>query len=55
MHIYQLCGEIEVTLQITGVNDIDDYIGGMLNELFTYVELFGRIGRERISAREVDE
>ena len=44
VHIYQLCGEIEIALQVAGVNDVDDDIRRMLDELLTHIEFFWRIG-----------
>ena len=55
MHIYQLSGEIEVTLQVAGIDDIDDNIRCMLDELLANIEFLWRIGGEGIGAREIDQ
>ena len=44
VHIYQLCGEIEIALQVAGVDDVDNDIRRMLDELLAHIEFFRRIG-----------
>ena len=51
----RLGGEIEVALQVAGVDDVDDDVGVLLYDVFSHVELFGRVCGERIGARQVDE
>jgi len=53
VHIYQLCGEIEIALQVAGVNDVDDDIRRMLDELLAHIEFFWRISREGIGTRQI--
>ena len=43
VHIYQLGGQIEVTLQVRGIDDIDNDIGHLFCKMFAHVELFRRI------------
>ena len=44
VHIDELSGEIEVALQVAGVDDVDDDIGCVLDELLAHIELLGRVG-----------
>ena len=44
VHIDELSGEIEVALQVAGVDDVDDDIGSVLDELLAYIEFLGRVG-----------
>ena len=37
VHVNELCGEVKVTLQIGRINDVDDNIGRLLDQLFTYI------------------
>ena len=37
MHVYELCSEIEVALQVAGINDVDDHVGGLVYELPAYI------------------
>ena len=53
VHVYQLGGEIEVALQVAGIDDIDHDIRRMLDELLAHIKLFRRIGRKRIGARQI--
>ena len=53
VHIYQLCGEIEIALQVAGVDDVDDDIWRMLDELLAHIEFFWRISREGIGTRQI--
>ena len=53
VHIYQLCGEIEIALQVAGVDDVDDDIRRMLDELLAHIEFFWRISREGIGTRQI--
>ena len=43
VHIYQLCGEIEIALQVAGVDNVDDDIRRMLDELLAHIEFCRRI------------
>ena len=40
VHVYQLGGEIEVALQVAGVDNVDDDIRCMLDELLAHIKLF---------------
>ena len=53
VHVYQLGSEIEVALQVAGVDDVDDDIRRMLDELLAHIEFFRRIGRKGIGARQI--
>ena len=55
VHVYELCGEIEVALQVARVDDVDYHVGRMLDNLLAYVEFFGRVCRKRICAGQVDD
>ena len=54
MHVDELSGEIEVPFQVAGINDVDDDVGRFLNDLFSHIKLFWRIGRKAVCARQVD-
>ena len=53
VHVYQLGGEIEIALQVAGVDDVDDDIRRMLDELLAHIEFFWRISREGIGTRQI--
>ena len=53
VHVYELCGEVEVALQVAGVYDVDDDVWGLLDDLFAHVEFFWRVGAEAICAGKV--
>ena len=55
IHVYQLCGEIEVALQVARIDDIDHHVGGRFYELSAHVEFFRAIGRQRICSWQVDK
>ena len=48
VHVDKLCGEVEVTFYIACVDYINDYIGSMLDKLFSYVKLFRRMALQRL-------
>ena len=43
IHVDELCGEVEVALQIAGIHHIDDKVGVLLDDVFPYIELLRRI------------
>ncbi len=43
VHVYQLGGEVEIALQIAGVDDVDDDIWSVLHELLAHIEFLWRI------------
>ena len=53
VHIDQLGGEIKVSLQITGIDDVDNDIGCLVNDLFTYIQLLRTVGTQGVSAGEI--
>ena len=55
MHVDELGSQIEVALQIRGVNDIDDDVRGLLHQLLADIQLFRAVGGEAVCAGEVDE
>ena len=55
VHVDELRGEVEVTLQIACVDDVYNDVRGLLYELLAHIKLFWRIGRERVGAGQVDE
>ena len=55
IHIYQLCCQIEIALQVRGVNDIDDNVGSLFRQMLSHIEFFRRIARQRIGAWQVGQ
>lgn len=54
-HAAHLEGEEEISLQIVHIKHIEHHVDVPLAEFTHHIGFFGRIGAERISAREVDE
>ena len=54
VHVDELRREVEIAFEVAGVDDVDDDIGRLLDKLFADVHLLGAVGREGVSAREVD-
>ncbi len=52
-NLHQLCGEIEVSLQVGGIDDIQDDIRAFLNQIITRNHLFQCIGGKGVDARKV--
>ena len=55
VHIDDLRREIEVSLDIRSVHDVDDNVRGLLYEVFTDIQLLGAVGREGIRPGEIHE
>ena len=55
VHVNQLGGEIQVPFQIGRVHHINNDIRSFVDDVMAHINLFGRIGRKRISARQVDD
>ena len=55
VHVDELGGEVEIALEVTGVDDVDDEVGRMVDELLANVEFLWRIGREGVGAGEIDK
>ena len=55
IHIDKLRCEVEVALQVGGVDDIENDIRVLVKDMTAHIELLRRIGTERIGAGEVDE
>ena len=55
VHVDELGGEVEIALEVTGVDDVDDEVGRMVDELLANVEFLWRIGRKRVGAGEIDQ
>ncbi len=55
VHVDKLGGEVEVALEIGAVNHVDDYVGGLVAQIASDIQLFGRIGGERVGAGKVDD
>ena len=53
VHVYQLGRQVQVAFQVARVDNVDDYIGCLVYNLPAHIELLGRIGRERVGARQV--
>ena len=47
--------QVEVTLEVGDVDEVDDRLRPVVNEVVSRDDLLGRVGRERIDAREVGE
>ncbi len=50
-----LGGEVEVALEVGGVHDVDDDVGMPAHQVVAGDDLFGRIGRQGIDARQVGD
>jgi len=55
VHVDELGRQVEVALQIAGIDDIDDHVGSFVDDEFAHIALFGGIGRKAVGARQVDE
>ena len=55
VHVDELGGQVEVTLQVGGIDDVDDKVGVLLDDVLSYIELLGGVGREGIGAGQIDE
>ena len=55
IHVDELGGQIEIALEIAGINHVDDDVWMFLDDVFTHIEFFGCIGRERIGAWQIDK
>ena len=55
VHVNQLGGEIQVPFQIGRVHHINNDIRSFVDDVMAHINLFGRIGRKRISARQVND
>ena len=51
--LHQLCGQIEVSLQVCSVNNIDDGIRPFCQQIVSGHDLFQRIWRQRVDTRKV--
>ena len=47
--------KIQVPLQVGRVHHVDDEIRRFFNDVFAHIQFLGRISRERVSARKVDD
>ena len=55
VHVDELRGEVEVALEVGRVYHVDHHVGRLLDDLLAHVEFLGRVGRERVGARQVHE
>ena len=55
VHVNELGRQVEVAFQVGCIHDVDDDIRGLFDDVLPYIHLFGRVGREGIGAREVDD
>ena len=53
VHVDELCSQIQVSFQITGIYDIYYDIGSFFNDVFSDVKFFRTVGRQGISTGEV--
>ena len=51
VHIDELGGEVEVTLQVARIHHVDDDIRGFLDDVLAHVEFLRAVGREGIRTR----
>ena len=55
VHVDELHGEVEVSLQVRPVHYVDDDVRGVLDKVLAHIELLGAVGREGICAGEIDD
>ena len=55
VHIDELGGKVEISLQIGCVHDIDDHIRSVFHEILPHIQFFRTIGRQRICPRKVND
>ena len=55
MHVDKLRRQVQVAFQIACIYHVDDDIGGVLYYLFPHIEFFGRVGRQRVGAGQIDD
>ena len=48
-----LSGQVQAALDIRGVNEVDHDVGTVVDQIVARTDLFGRIGRQRVNARQV--
>ena len=51
----QLGGQIEVALEVGGVDDVEDHIGALVDQIIPGDNLFKGVGREGVNARQVGD
>ena len=55
VHVDELCGQVEVSFDVRGVNHIDDDVGSLLYNLLAYIQFFRTVCGERVGARQVHD
>ena len=55
IHVYKLCGEIEIPLQIRGIYDIHHNIRHIFKEILPYIKFFRTVCRQGICAGKVHQ
>ena len=55
VHVNELCGKIEVALDVGSVHHIHHHVRHSLQEVLSNIKLFGGVGRQGIRARKVHE
>ena len=53
VQLHELRGEVEVALDVGGVNDVDDRVGLGVNDELAAHDLLARVGRKRVDAGQV--
>ena len=53
--VNQLGRKVEVAFEIRRHDSVDDNIGGIIDQMTTHVDLFGRIGRQCVRTRQVGD
>ena len=46
IHVNQLRGQVEVALQISRIDYVDDYVRSFLNDVFSHIEFFRTVSRQ---------
>ena len=55
IQLQQLCGQVQVALQIGCIYDVDDAVGLLVQQKPAGDDLLRRVGRERIDAGQIDD
>ena len=51
----ELCGEVEISLQIRAVNDVEDGVRALADQIISRHDLLERVRRQRIDAGQVHD
>ena len=53
--LHELSGQVEVALEVRGIDDIDDDVGMTVDQIVAGDDLLARIRGQRVDSRQVDE